>query len=404
MLSRGLIEFLLYLLVPVIFVNFTRSRKAKDNSVARSRPLSLRDYIAYASLASLAALYMLSATYRQPHNVFKRIDAAPQSPCFVLRQTLSEYAATNQHILPSDGVPTPADKISGVLNLKSYYLESEYGRLDFLVDRFCKFDEDRSIYLKYGEQAFLNSISSDFGPHGTTARTAMPSGNGGDKADGGFMSEFPDTAYLLYAASSQFFTYLPAFVLVGLLTTPFLTTDFAPSRVHARSWGIIALSTLFFADLYWLFTTPTPTKLRAAWPPTIWILSPDSTDPMFFFADASAYTRQVFLGLCLITFTAMDYMTSSKQTDVQILKMCIEEQGKVIVSAKNHTVLETSVLLSTRLRDRLVAMWKREQRARESVFADGDFATKYQEVSQSTKSKQWAENTFPAAISGFKAQ
>ncbi|KAJ2387768.1 hypothetical protein H4S02_003198 [Coemansia sp. RSA 2611] len=226
-----------------------------------------------------------------------------------------------------------------------------------------------------------------------------PKGSGSN-----FMTEFRDTAYLLYAASAQFLTYLPAFVLVGLLTTPLLATNFAPSRPSARPWGVITLSTLFFADLYWLCTTPTSTELRTAGAMSVWILSPDRTDPMFFYADAAAYSRQVFLGLNLIVFMAMDYMASTKQTDVQLLKTCIEEQGKTLVAAKNHTILETSVLLSARLREKLVAVWKKEQLAREGAFSDKTFAAKYDDVATSTKSKQWAEHMLPAAISSFKGK
>ncbi|KAJ2038059.1 hypothetical protein H4S03_002580 [Coemansia sp. S3946] len=402
MLSAGLIEFLFYLLVPVIFVKFYRNRNAKDGSLAHSRALSRGDYLAYLSLAGLAALYMLSATYRQPPNIFKLIGAAPQYPCHLLRQRLSDYASSNSHILPPGGIPDPMTKFRGTTSAE-YYEGSEYGRLDFLVDRFCEFDEDRSVYLKFGEVAFLNSIASDFGPDKMSARVAMP---GGAKAGQGsnFMTEFRDTAYLLYAASDQFLTYLPAFVLVGLLTTPLLATNFAPSRPSARPWGVITLSTLFFADLYWLCTTPTSTTLRTAGSLSVWILSPDRTDPMFFYADSAAYTRKVFLGLSLIVFLVMDYMTSSKQTDIQLLKICIEEQGKTLVAAKNHTILETSVLLSARLREKLVAVWKKEQHAREGALADQTFAAKYDEVASSTKSKQWAEHMLPAALSSFKAE
>ncbi|KAJ1819704.1 hypothetical protein LPJ60_003618 [Coemansia sp. RSA 2675] len=400
MLSAGLIEFLLYLLVPVILVKFLRNRKEKDNSLKHSRALSLGDYVAYFSLAGLAALYMLSATYRQPPNIFKRIDAAPQYPCQLLLQRLGDYARNNPHILPSEGIPDSTGKPYGATGILDYE-GSEYGRMAFLVDRFCAFDEDRSVYLKFGEEAFLNSIASDFGPDKRSARIAMP----GPKGSGSnFMTEFRDTAYLLYAASAQFLTYLPAFVLVGLLTTPLLATNFAPSRPSARPWGVITLSTLFFADLYWLCTTPTSTELRTAGAMSVWILSPDRTDPMFFYADAAAYSRQVFLGLNLIVFMAMDYMASTKQTDVQLLKTCIEEQGKTLVAAKNHTILETSVLLSARLREKLVAVWKKEQLAREGAFSDKTFAAKYDDVATSTKSKQWAEHMLPAAISSFKGK
>ncbi|KAJ2894538.1 hypothetical protein GGI21_002004 [Coemansia aciculifera] len=345
---------------------------------------------------------MLSATYQQPPNLFKRIGVMPHFPCHLLRQGLDEYARSNPHILPPGGIPDPRNKFhGGATSPVEYYSASEYGRLDFLVGRFCAFDEDRSVYLKFGEQAFLNSIASDFGPNGKSARMAKA---GGAKANDGsnFMSEFGDMAYLLYAASAQFLTYLPAFVLVGLLTTPLLATNFAPSRPFARSWGVITLSTLFVADLYWLCTTPTSTQLRTAGSTSIWILSPDKTDPMFFYADATAYTRQVFLGLSLVVFIVMDYMTSSKQTDVQLLKMCIEEENKTLVAAKNHTILETSVLISARLREKLVAVWKREQQARENVLGDKEFAAKYDEVASSTKAKQWAAHTLPGALSSLK--
>ncbi|KAJ2743847.1 hypothetical protein GGI20_003424 [Coemansia sp. BCRC 34301] len=404
MLSAGLIEFILYLAVPVILVNFYRNRHAKDGSVARSRPLSVGDYIVYLSLAGLAALYILSASYQQPPNLFKRIGAMPQSPCHVLRQRLGDYASSNPHILPPGSIPDPASKLrGGTEGSTEYRLASEYGRLDFLVDRFCEFEEDRSVYLKFGEQAFFNSIASDFGPEGRSSRKAVP-GSGKASDGNSFLSEFGDMVYLLYAASAQFLTYLPAFVLIGLLTTPLLATNFAPSRPFARPWGIITLCTLFFADLYWLCTAPTSTQLRTSGSMTIWILSPDRTDPMYFYADAAAYTRQVFLGLSLIAFLAMDYMTSSKQTDVQLLKMCIEEQGRTLVAAKNHTILETSILLSARLRERLAAAWKREQHVREGVMADKEFAARYDEVASSTKSKQWAAHTLPGALNSFMAQ
>ncbi|KAJ2453820.1 hypothetical protein GGF42_003738, partial [Coemansia sp. RSA 2424] len=376
-----------------------------DGNVARNRALSLGDCIVYASLAGLSALYISSAAYQQPPNLFKRIGATPQSPCHLLRQRLGDYASSNPHILPPGGIPAPINKFhGGAASPAEYYSASEYGRLDFLVDRFCEFDEDRSVYLKFGEQAFLNSIASDFGPEGRSARMAMPGGAKASDGSSSFLSEFRDTAYLLYAASAQFLTYLPAFVLIGLLTTPLFATNFAPSRPFARPWGVITLSTLFFADLYWLCTVPTSTQLRTAGSMSIWILSPDRTDPMIFYADAAAYTRQVFLGLSLIVFLAMDYMTSSKQTDIQLLKMCIEEQGKTLAAAKNHTILETSVLLSARLREKLVAVWKREQRTREDVLADKEFAAKYDEVASATKSKQWATHTLPGALNSFMAQ
>ncbi|KAJ1951740.1 hypothetical protein GGI12_006412 [Dipsacomyces acuminosporus] len=97
----------------------------------------------------------------------------------------------------------------------------------------------------------------------------------------------------------------------------------------------------------------------------------------------------------------MDILTSSRQTDIQLLKQCIDTQASGLRLAKNHTVLETSVFVSTKLRDRLVALWKREEQAREHLFAQQDFVAEYEDVSLKTKSKQWTDHVLPSALRDF---
>ncbi|KAJ1848839.1 hypothetical protein LPJ70_000811 [Coemansia sp. RSA 2708] len=399
MLSSGLIEFLFYLLIPVVLVNFLQGQHTNDSSLARKKKFSRSDYIVYGSLVALAAAYFSVALFNPPPNVFKRIGASPRMHCHDLRERLAEYGRSNPEIIPSSGIPTLAMKNDRQFELLDYYMGSSYGSLDFLIDRFCTYDEDRDVYLKFGEDAFMHSISSSFGPRGMSPRVAMP--NGG-KSQGDFIAEFPDIGFLLHSVASQFFTYLPAFVLVGLVTTPFFVTEFAPSRVYVRPWGVITLAILFFADMYWLFTVPTQAKLRRSGLSTLWIVSPDSNDPVMFYADAAAYTRKLFLAVSLIAFLFMDYLTSSRQTDIQLLKKCIAEQTNALTYSKDHTVLETAVLLSDRLRDRMVAMWRRERTARDRVFADAEFTAKYEKTALETKSKQWVEQNGPVALKRFR--
>ncbi|KAJ2077763.1 hypothetical protein H4R24_004924 [Coemansia sp. RSA 988] len=396
MISSGLVEFLLYLLVPVVLINFLQGRQSKDSSLARRSKLSRSDYVVYGSILVLACGYFISASVSQPPNVFKRIGASPHSLCSDLREKLAEYSRSHPETHPLDGIPTSNMKKERDFELVEYYLGSEHGRLDFLVDRFCAYDEDRDAYLKFGEQAFLNSISSNFGQRGKSARITSSSGSQGD-----FLSEFSDIGLLLYATASNFFVYLPAFIVVGLMTTPFAVTDFAPSRVYVRPWGVIMLCTLLFGDIYWLFTVPTSTKQRRSGLTTLWIVSPDSTDPVMFYADASAYTRKLFIAVSLVAFLFMDYMTSSRQTDIQLLKQCITEQNNALSFSKNHTLLETAVLLSDRLRERLYALWKRERIAREKVFADHEFKELYEKITLETKSKQWVDKHSPLALKTF---
>ncbi|KAI8320613.1 hypothetical protein GQ54DRAFT_210834 [Martensiomyces pterosporus] len=398
MFSSGLVEFLLYLVVPVVFINFMSGRHTKDSSSAKKKVLSLGDYIAYASLIGTAALYVWSATHGQPPNFFKQIDANPHAPCFIIRHKLADYVREHPEIVPASGIPTAQQKSDSDFDRLAYYRGSNYGQMDFLADRFCQYSEDRDVYLKFGEDVFLNSMSSDFGPRGVSARETMP--NGGNKK-AGFISEFSETGYSLYAAATQFFTYLPAFAVIGIITTPFFVTESAPSRSNGRPWAVITLCTLYFADLYSLFTTPGNAKHRVASGTTLWIISPDQTDAMLFYADSSLYTRKIFLGTCLAAFLIMDYLTSSRQTDVQLLKQCIEAQSSGLALAKNHTVLETSVLLSGKLRDRLVALWRREEQAREQLFAQQELVEKYKDVAAKTKSRQWTEHVLPGALQSF---
>lgn len=403
MLSPGLIKFLFYISGPAILVRIITSRRrsnANSSDTASKKPtLSLGDYITYISLAVFATAYLATATYHQSENIFKRIDVDPRASCYRIRLALADFGHNNPQVLPPDSnIPTLKEKTANA-DVLEYYQGSEYGQMDFLVDRFCKYEEDKNAYLRFGQTIFLNSISSDFGPRGISPRITTASNN--EKNSGSLMSEFPDVGLLLYAVASHFFVYLPVFVLAGMLTTPFMVTGFAPSRMNVRPWFIIILCTLFSADLYWLFTVPTSTKLRTNSASTMWILSPDMSDPLVFFADASEYTRKLLLGTSLLLFIAIDYMLSSRQTDVQLLKQCISEQSDGLVVAKNHTVLETSVFMCQRLRDRLVAVWKREQLARESLFTNGEFVDKYDRVSETTKSKQWADQTAASALDGL---
>ncbi|KAJ2581214.1 hypothetical protein IWW49_006050, partial [Coemansia sp. RSA 1797] len=83
-----------------------------------------------------------------------------------------------------------------------------------------------------------------------------------------------------------------------------------------------------------------------------------------------------------------------------LLKSCVDEQSKALAVAKDHTVLETAVLLSHELRDRMVSMWKREQVAREKVFSD-EFKQVYEDTARETKSVQWVEQNAPVALKRF---
>ncbi|KAJ2456181.1 hypothetical protein EV183_000107 [Coemansia sp. RSA 2336] len=397
MLSSGLIEFLLYLLVPVVLVNFLQGRHSSDNSRARRKQLSRIDYLVYSSLVGVAIAYFGLATLSQPSNVIKRIGASPYSACYELRDRLSAYGKAHPKIIPAEGIPSIENKNDRSFDLLNYYMGSEYGKMDFLIDRFCTFPEDRDAYLKFGEDVFMNSIASSFGPRGMSPRVAMPN----KAAQGDYITEYPDIGFLLHSVASQFFTYLPAFILVGLVTTPFFVSEFAPSRVYVRPWGVITLAVLFFADMYWLFMVPTQAKLRPTGVSTLWIISPDGYSSIMFYADSASYTRKIFIAVCLIAFFFMDYLTSSRQTDIQLLKQCIEEQTAVLSYSKDHTVLETAVLLSDRLRERMVAMWRREKKARDRLFTDSDFKAKYEKTALETKSKQWVDHNAPVALERF---
>ncbi|KAJ1722219.1 hypothetical protein LPJ53_003352 [Coemansia erecta] len=395
MLSSGLISFLLYLVIPVVLVSFFRGRKTNDQGQrAHKKYFSLGDVTTYATLALLASFYMYAASYNRPANVFRQISIHPQSSCAVLRQRLAQYAARHPDIAPADGIPSQHDKANSAFDRRAYYKDSEYGHMDFLVDRFCAFDEDRDVYLKFGETVFMESISSDFGPRGTSARIAMP--DGGSAND--LVAKFPDIGFLLAAASGLFFTYLPAFVLIGLLTTPFFITEFAPSRANVRPLGVIALCIMLTTDMYWLFTVPTSLKTRVASKLSLWIVSPESSSALLFYADSADYTRKVFLGAALIGFMVLDFLMSPRETDVQILKRGISEQQNVLNDIKNMSILDTSVMMSDRLRERVIAMWKREQNARAKVFEDTDFEAKYEKVAQDTKSKAWVRQTLSEVV------
>ncbi|KAJ1795446.1 hypothetical protein LPJ59_004338 [Coemansia sp. RSA 2399] len=390
MIPPGLIQFVLYLVGPFVLINFVRGHRSKDNSVARKNRLSKVDYITYGSLLGLALVYMYMALGARPANVFKTIDAIPGESCHALRKKFATYVEENPSIIPPGGIPTSTDKSMKSFDSKLYYTGSEYGHIDFLVDRFCRYAEDVDIYLKFGEDAFMNSVSSDFGPKMISPRNAMPNGGKGASR---FLTDLPDIGFLLYAVASMFFSYLPAFLLVGILTTPFTSSKFAPSRVYARPWGVIMLGTLLFSDFYWMITVPTATTARASSGSTVWIFSPDHRSAVLFFADSATYTRHMFLATSLIAFLVIDYVTSSRQTDIQLLKHAISEAATVFVSAKNQTMLNSSIMMSDRLRDRYVARYKQEQKATEAVFADEEFEQKYQTLAKQTNSKHWAEKT-----------
>ncbi|KAJ2817034.1 hypothetical protein IWW50_006299, partial [Coemansia erecta] len=122
MLSSGLIEFLFYLLIPVVLVSFFQGRQSNDTSLARKKRLCQSDYIVYISLVSLAALYFIHAIFQPPPNVFKRIDASPHLPCQPLRAQLREYGRTHPSTLPATGVPTVAMKNDRSFALLDYYM------------------------------------------------------------------------------------------------------------------------------------------------------------------------------------------------------------------------------------------------------------------------------------------
>ncbi|KAJ2782252.1 hypothetical protein H4R18_002396 [Coemansia javaensis] len=398
MLSRGLIEFLLYLLVPVVLLNFFRSRGKKDSSTARRKRLTGGDYVFYGGLGLAAAGYFASATAGQPPNVFKRLGASPLASCDALREKLELYSERHPACLPAGGIAAAYEKASSDFAALEYYRGSECGRMDFLIDRFCAFPADRDVYLKFGEHAFLGSISSDFGPRGQTSRTQKPAR--GQQAET-IAASLPDIGFVLYTVTAQAFTYLPAFVLFGLLTTPLATTGFAPSRVYLRPWGVTMLCSLLAVDMYWLLIVPTETDQRQTRLATLWLISPDSSDPALFYADASEHTRKILIAACLAALTFMDYLTSSRQTDLQLLMACLDEQADLLASAKNHTVLETAVLLTGRLRDRLVTQWKQEEVVRRELFAEPDFKQKYEQAATDSKSRQWVEANAPAALRSF---
>ncbi|KAJ2557752.1 hypothetical protein EV175_001154 [Coemansia sp. RSA 1933] len=388
MIPPGLVQLILYMVGPLVLINFLRGRKSKDGSVARRNKLSKADYITYGSLLGLALVYIYMALCAKPANVFKTIGASPYESCHILRKKLATYVEANPSIIPAGGIPTNTEKSMTSFDTNAYYTDSKYGHLDFLVDRFCRYKEDVDIYLKFGEDAFMNSVSSDFGPKMISPRNTMPNeGKGASK----FLAGLPDIGFMLYAISSMFFSYLPAFLLIGLLTTPFATTKFAPSRIYARPWGVIMMATLLFSEIYWMITVPTSTNARTSSGSTVWVFSPDHRSAVLFFADAATYTRYLFLATSIVAFFVMDYVTSSRQTDIQLLKHAISEAATLFVSTKNQTVLNTSIMTSDRLRDRYVARYKQEQKAIEAVFADEEFEQKYQTVAKQTNSKHWAK-------------
>ncbi|KAJ2524013.1 hypothetical protein GGI11_001116 [Coemansia sp. RSA 2049] len=395
MIPPGLVQFVLYMVGPVVLVNFLRGRQSKDSSVARKNRLSRADYITYGSLVGVALVHLYVGLNARPENIFRTIDAAPFQPCHVLREKLTSYAKQTPSIVPASGIPTVVEKSMKSFDSKAYYTGSKYGHLDFLVDRFCNYKEDTDVYLRFGEDVFMNSVASDFGADMISPRNTMP--NGGKGANQ-FFAEFPDIGFLLYAVASMFFCYLPALMLIGVLTTPFTTSKFAPSRVYARPWGIIMLVTLFFSDLYWMITVPTSASTRVSNASTVWIVSPDDRSAVLFFADSATYTRHLFLALCLLAFLAMDYATSSRQTDIQLLKHAITDAASLFVASKNQTMLSVSIMMSERLRDRYVARFKQEQKAMEAVFSDAEFEEKYQKLAKQTNSKHWAERTASKAM------
>ncbi|KAJ1646750.1 hypothetical protein LPJ64_001795 [Coemansia asiatica] len=378
------LKFPLYAVATLVLVSFFRGRQAKTANQVRSKQFSLGDFVTYTLLAVLAASYMQTAVFNRPQNVFKQLGLAPTSPCPALRQRLAHFAAKNPDTVPEQGIPLQKIKNSSGFDRKAYYQQNKYGQMDFLVDRFCAFPEDRDVYLKFGETVFLQSISSDFGPRGTSARIAMSSAAGS-----GLMTEFPDTGYILNAGSALFFTYLPALILVGLITTQFFATDFAPSRVHARPWFVIVLCTMVAADMYWLFTVPTSLNARVTRNSSVFILSPDGTDALAFFADSAEYTRSVLLALALISFIFMDYIISPRQTDVQILQQCVRNQEHLFNNAKNRTMLETAVMTSSSLRDKAVAEWKVHQKIRERVLEDEDLNAKFEDAVKRARGDAW---------------
>ncbi|KAJ2156903.1 hypothetical protein IW143_005479, partial [Coemansia sp. RSA 520] len=136
MLSSGLLEFLFYLLIPVVLVSFFQGRQSNDSTVARKKLFTRADYTVYALLLLLGACYACIATFNPPPNVFKTIDAHPSSGCSDLRAQLRSYASSHPHILPISGPIPVSTKNDAQFDLLNYYMSSAYGQLDFLVDRF----------------------------------------------------------------------------------------------------------------------------------------------------------------------------------------------------------------------------------------------------------------------------
>ncbi|KAJ1861600.1 hypothetical protein LPJ57_006491 [Coemansia sp. RSA 486] len=389
----AVLKYPLYAVATLVLVSFFRGRQTNNKNQVRSKQFSLGDLAAYALLAVLAASYMQTAAFNRQPNVFKQLGLAPTSSCPALRQRLAYYATKTPGIVPEQGIPPQKVKNSSAFDRLAYYKQSEYGRMDFLVDRFCTYPEDRDVYLKFGQSVFLQAISSDFGPRGTSPRSST-SNSAGNR----LMTEFSDIGYILNAGAALFFEYLPALALVGLITTQFFATEFAPSRIHARPWFVITMCTVMVADFYWLFTVPTSTNARTANKSNVWIVSPDGTDPLAFFADSAAYTRNLVMAMVLIGFIFMDYVISPRQTDVQMLQQCVKNQENLFSNAKNRTMLETAVMTSTALRDRAVAEWKIHQKTRERVLEDENLSAKFEDAVKRAKGDAWVREKLPTVF------
>ncbi|KAJ1948340.1 hypothetical protein EC988_005215 [Linderina pennispora] len=376
MLTWNMLEYLLYLLVPVLLLRYFGSRGSRGDGLVRDRRRTLTDYVVYSSLLLTGVLYLYTAVYMPPPNIFKELGVASRAPCYVLRKRLGHLAQQRPWTVPDTGIPTQQQKARGDFARLSYYQSSQYGQWDFLVDRFCRFDSDRILYARMGQSVYLEAGA--FGERGMDVL---------ETAGHGVLAGVPDAMHVVRAVALQLAVYLPVLAVAGAATLPVMATRRAPSRPAWRVWAVTLAGVLWAADLYALLSGADGALL----------LSPDGYAASEFYHDAVTYTRLLLLGLCCLVFLAMDLVMAGRETDVQLLRECNKELAGVLALTKNHTMLETAVMLDTPLRDRLAALWRREEKARQSVFADKEFGEKYRLEVERTRSQRWVDQARGAA-------
>ena len=364
MISLGVIKFFFYLALPYLLTrgigwltgNGKARKGAKTDSMFSMKPLTPKETFVY-SVALIAIFNYILAIYGsvQKPSFFQMVNCPTNAPTFLVREHYQAYCQQRadeselfkeaMKIYEESGSPSLGsedDPSGGAYKRHRYafrepfylpYLrwmanlfsgsisdyqskeeiiseeQLEFEHLTYLFDR-LKMPSRRTIYLKYGEEAFLDGSS--------------------------FCRD--DNDYILFLAPSSLFTYIQFLLVVGIITT-------LPKKSNWRSIMVLFAVVLLVCEVLFFVA---PQEMEGSLQLFEFLSSKDMQEQTTT-TQKLELTRKFLFGAAILLILLMD--NGNKVSDVDLLSH-VQEKLETTLS-RDHTLkmMRQAVFSNTILRD-----------------------------------------------------